>query len=66
MIDYAAFFEGLRHVGYQGHVAYEMCAVLEGGGSLENLDRTARRFLEFLKGEDARRLLAQYGFSQPR
>ena len=52
MIDYAAFFEGLRHVGYQGHVAYEMCAMLEGGGSLENLDRTARRFLEFLGRQD--------------
>lgn len=47
-VDYAAFFEGLRRAGYQGHVAYEMCAVLEGGGSIENLDRTARRFLEFL------------------
>ncbi len=52
LVDYAAFFEGLRNVGYQGHVAYEMCAVLEGGGSLENLDRTARRFLEFLGRQD--------------
>jgi hypothetical protein len=24
-----------------------MCEVLEGGGSLENLDRTARRFLDY-------------------
>lgn len=47
-VDYAAFFQGLRAAGYTGHVAYEMCAVLEGGGSIENLDRTARRFLEFL------------------
>ena len=44
-IDYAAFFRGLKEGGYQGHVAYEMCEVLEGGGSLDNLDRTARRFL---------------------
>ncbi|MBM3748326.1 MAG: sugar phosphate isomerase/epimerase [Acidobacteria bacterium] len=47
-VDYPAFFAGLRDAGYQGHVAYEMCAVLEGGGSIKNLDRTARRFLEFL------------------
>jgi sugar phosphate isomerase/epimerase len=47
-VDYAAFFQGLRAAGYSGHVAYEMCAVLEGGGSVENLDRTARVFLEFL------------------
>jgi sugar phosphate isomerase/epimerase len=45
-IDYRAFFRGLREGGYKGYVAYEMCEVLEGGGSIENLDRTARRFLE--------------------
>ena len=45
-IDYKAFFEGLREGGYQGYVAYEMCEVLEGGGSIENLDRTARLFLQ--------------------
>ena len=47
-VDYPAFFAGLRDAGYQGHVAYEMCAVLEGGGSIDNLDRAARHFLEFL------------------
>ena len=47
-VDYAAFFQGLRATGYTGHVAYEMCAVLDGGGTIENLDRTARSFLEFL------------------
>jgi sugar phosphate isomerase/epimerase len=45
-IDYKAFFRGLREGGYKGYVAYEMCEVLEGGGSIENLDRTARKFLE--------------------
>lgn len=48
-VDYAAFFRGLAEAGYRGYVAYEMCAVLEGGGSIENLDRTARTFLEFLR-----------------
>jgi sugar phosphate isomerase/epimerase len=45
-IDYGAFFRGLKEGGYQGYVAYEMCEVLDGGGSIENLDRTARHFLE--------------------
>lgn len=47
-IDYESFFRGLERAGYGGHVAYEMCAVLKGGGSVENLDRTARAFLAFL------------------
>jgi hypothetical protein len=45
-IDNEAFFRGLREGGHEGYVASEMCEVLEGGGSIENLDRTARRFLE--------------------
>lgn len=49
-VDYESFFRGLRKVGYLGPVLYEMCAVLEGGGSVENLDRTARSFLDFLEG----------------
>ena len=45
-IDYKSFFAALKESGYKGYVAYEMCEVLEGGGSVENLDKTARRFLE--------------------
>ena len=44
-VDYLSFFAGLREAGYDGPVAYEMCAVLEGGGGIYNLDRTARQFL---------------------
>src|SRR5438270_593605 len=47
-IDYRAFFAALKAGGYDGWIAYEMCAPLEGGGSEENLDRCARRFLEWL------------------
>src|SRR5688572_3085591 len=32
-IDYKAFSRGLRAGGYRGYVAYEMCEVLDGGGS---------------------------------
>ncbi|MCP5116832.1 MAG: sugar phosphate isomerase/epimerase, partial [bacterium] len=47
-IDYRGFFGALREGGYDGTVGYEMCAPLLGGGSLANLDRAARRFLEFM------------------
>jgi sugar phosphate isomerase/epimerase len=49
IIDYQAFFGALREIGYQGYIAYEMCEVLEGGGTIENLDLTARKFLDYLK-----------------
>jgi sugar phosphate isomerase/epimerase len=47
-IDYRGFFHALQAVGYVGTVAYEMCSSLRGGGSDENLDRCARRFLEYM------------------
>lgn len=47
-IDYRGFFATLRAGGYEGTVGYEMCSPLRGGGSIENLDRYARRFLAFL------------------
>lgn len=48
-IDYAAFFKALRSTGYTGYVAYEMCSMLRGGGSLENLDRCAIQFREYMR-----------------
>jgi sugar phosphate isomerase/epimerase len=48
-IDYPAFFNALRETGYNGAVGFEMCSPLRGGGSLENLDRYARRFIDFLR-----------------
>ena len=47
-IDYRGFFKALAKIGYQGHVAYEMCSYLKGGGSEANLDRCARQFLEYM------------------
>jgi sugar phosphate isomerase/epimerase len=49
-IDYQGFFEALRAGGFRGSVAYEMCSPLRGGGSEENLDGHARRFLEWMVG----------------
>lgn len=48
-IDYATFFDALKQTGYSGAVAFEMCSPLRGGGSMQNLDRYAKTFLEFLK-----------------
>lgn len=49
-IDYPGFLRALGAGGFAGTVAYEMCSPLLGGGSTENLDRYASRFLEFLAG----------------
>ncbi len=49
IIDYDTFFNALKETGYQGYVGYEMCAVLAGGGDIENLDKTAKAFLEYVK-----------------
>ena len=48
-LDYKTFIGTLKEIGYQGYIAYEMCAVLKGGGSIENLDKCAKTFLEYVK-----------------
>jgi len=48
-IDYQAFFRGLRDGGFDGIATYEMCAPLRGGGSMENLDRCARQYLDWME-----------------
>jgi sugar phosphate isomerase/epimerase len=48
-LDYKTFINTLKEIGYQGYIAYEMCEVLDGGGSIENLDNCARKFLEYMK-----------------
>jgi sugar phosphate isomerase/epimerase len=48
-LDLDGFFAGLKEGGFDGYVAYEMCSPLRGGGSLENLDRTARVSLERIR-----------------
>ncbi|HGJ66394.1 TPA: sugar phosphate isomerase/epimerase [bacterium] len=48
-IDYKGFLRALKEVGYNGYVGYEMCSMLEGGGSEENLDRCAKAFVDYMK-----------------
>jgi len=47
-IDYKSFFQTLREAGFTGTVAYEMCSPLRGGGSEQNLDACARKFLDVM------------------
>jgi sugar phosphate isomerase/epimerase len=54
-MDNLGFLRGLQAGGYDGPVAYEMCSPLRGGGSMENLDRTARQALAWLQ---------EHGFSR--
>jgi sugar phosphate isomerase/epimerase len=54
IIDYETFFNALKEIGYQGYIAYEMCEVLDGGGDIENLDRTAKKFLAYVKDFESR------------
>lgn len=54
-VDYPAFLGALKDAGYQGAVAFEMCAPLLGGGSLENLDRYASGFLQYFRHRVSRR-----------
>ena len=49
-IDYTAFLGALHEGGFRGSVAYEMCSPLIDGGSMETLDRYARRFLDYMRG----------------
>ena len=49
-IDYASFLRTLIDSGFDGSIAYEMCSPLLGGGGMENLDRYARRFREWMAG----------------
>lgn len=47
VIDYKVFLDALKEIGYRGYLVYEMCEVLDGGGTIDNLDKTARDFLKF-------------------
>ena len=48
-LDYKTFINTLKEIGYQGYVTYELCEVLKGGGSVENLDNSAKAFLDYVK-----------------
>ncbi len=47
-LPYDAFLGALQGNGFDGWVTYEMCSPLRGGGSMDNLQRYARAFLEYM------------------
>lgn len=54
-INYRSFLANLEAGGFQGPVAYEMCSPLRGGGSIQNLDLYASKFLNYMHaGRDTR------------
>jgi len=48
-IDYPAFFRGLLDGGFDGIATYEMCSPLRGGGAIENLDRCAAQYVQWMR-----------------
>jgi sugar phosphate isomerase/epimerase len=48
-LPYEAFLSTLRSNGFDGWVCYEMCSPIRGGGSLENLENYARRFIDYMR-----------------
>ena len=48
-VDYATFLSALDAGGFAGTVAYERCSPLLGGGSTDNLDRYARKFVAYMR-----------------
>jgi sugar phosphate isomerase/epimerase len=54
-IDYRGFLHTLAENGFAGTLAYEMCSPLQGGGSMDNLDACARRFIAYRDALDAPR-----------
>ena len=47
-IDYPEFFRGLRDGGFDGVAVYEMCSPIRGGGALDNLDRFAKTYRDWM------------------
>jgi sugar phosphate isomerase/epimerase len=50
-IDYPAFFRGLKEGGFDGIASYEICSPIRGGGSEQNLDSCARRYLDWMRSQ---------------
>ena len=48
-IDYEAFFRGLLDGGFNGIATFEICSPIRGGGSLENLDACAGKYLAWMR-----------------
>lgn len=48
-LEYRTFFNVLKKALFDGWVSYETCSPLRGGGSLENIQEYARKFLAYMR-----------------
>lgn len=48
-LPYRKFFGALGKAKFKGWVSYEMCSPVRGGGSLANLERYSKTFLEYMR-----------------
>ena len=48
-IDYKTFVRALVEIGYKGFLGYEMCGPIPGGGAEENLDKAAKKSLDYMR-----------------
>lgn len=48
-LPYRQFLAALVHAGFKGWISYEMCSPIQGGGSLMNLERYAKAFLDYMR-----------------
>jgi sugar phosphate isomerase/epimerase len=48
-IDYKTFVRALMEIGYDGFLTYEICGPIPGGGAEENLDKAAKKTLNYMR-----------------
>lgn len=48
-IDYKTFVRALTEIGYNGFLSYEICSPIGGGGAEENLDKAAKKALNYMR-----------------
>jgi len=49
LIDYPAFFRGLKEGGFDGFYNYEMCSPIRGGGGIDNLDEYSAHYVRWMR-----------------
>jgi sugar phosphate isomerase/epimerase len=48
-IDYKTFVRALMEIGYNGFLSYEICGPIEGEGAEDNLDKAAKKTLNYMR-----------------
>ncbi len=48
LIDFTAFFHGLKEGGFDGYYNYEICSPIRGGGAMDNLDACSAHYVRWM------------------